>query len=264
MIRITCVLVAFVAFACPSIASAFGPLGHEVVAEIAARRLTPEARREVERLLGDRASNAMRQWASWPDSLREVPPYGPSGPLHYVNFPRGDCRYVQPRDCRNGKCVVEALGRYAAVLRDARSDAERADALKWVIHLVADVHTPLHASWGDDRGGNTVQLQFRGEGWNLHGIWDSGLLKTRRLGSVAYADALLAAPHQPFDASWHGGAVVAWALESCAIVRGGLYPQGRRIDEAYVARNLPILERRLLEAGLRLAEVLNASFRERN
>lgn len=251
---------AAVAWAWSCTALAFGSLGHEIVAEIAARRLSPDARAEVERLLGDRASNAMRQWAAWPDSLREIPGYGATGPLHYLNFPRGDCRYMPQRDCRGGKCAVGALERFASQLRDAKSDAERADALKWVVHLVADLHTPLHASWADDRGGNDVQLQFRGEGWNLHSLWDSGLLKTRKLRSVAYADALLAAPQRPFDASWHGGAVVEWALESCAVVRDGLYPESRRIDDVYVARNLPIVERRVVEAGIRLAAVLNASF----
>src|SRR5688572_18371585 len=158
---------AFVAVLLASPAFAFGPNGHEIVAEIASRELTPRARAEVERLLGDRASNAMRQWSSWPDGLREWPGYGSTGALHYLNFPRGECRYVPQRDCRNGKCVVGAIERFIAVLESRAPDRDRADALKWVIHLVGDVHMPLHAGWGHDRGGNDVQLRYRGEGWNL-------------------------------------------------------------------------------------------------
>src|SRR5688500_15808063 len=236
-------------------AAAFGPVGHEIVAEIAARELTPVARAEVERLLGERpAANAMRQWASWPDGLREGPGYGSSGPLHYLNFPNGDCRYVPPRDCRDGKCVVGAIERFVGELDAPGSDATRADALKWVIHLVGDVHMPLHAGWGRDRGGNDVQLQFEGRGWNLHALWDSGLLRTRRLRSVPYAEALLVEPRPPSSTAWHGGAARAWAEESCRMVRNaGLYPSGPRIGEEYVARHRPHVERRLVEAGLRLA-----------
>ena len=263
MHRIARIFVALAALAFTSSATAFGPLGHEIVAEIAARRLTPETRREVERLLGDRASNAMRQWSSWPDSLREIPGFGATGPLHYLNFPRGDCRYVPQRDCGNGKCIVGALEYFASRLRDSTSDAERADALKWLIHLVGDIHTPLHAGWGFDRGGNDVQLQFRGEGWNLHALWDTGLLMTRGLHSVAYANALLATPFPSFDSAWQGGAVADWAGESCAIVRDGLYPHRRRIDGAYVARNRPIAERRVHQAGVRLAALLNALLAQR-
>ena len=256
-LRTSIALLGLVAFE----AAAFGPVGHEIVAEIAARELSPRARAEVERLLGERpAANAMREWASWPDGLREWPGYGGSGPLHYVNFPDGDCRYVPQRDCRNGRCVVGALERFVGELGAPGDDRLRADALRWVIHLVGDVHMPLHAGWGRDRGGNDVQLQFEGRGWNLHALWDSGLLRTRRLRSVPYAEALLAEPRPVSRIAWQGGAVRAWAEESCRIVRdAGLYPANPRIGAEYIARHRPIVERRLVEAGLRLAALLDAT-----
>ena len=259
--RMLAAVLALASFLATERALAFGPNGHEIVAEIASRELTPKARAEVERLLGDRASNAMRQWASWPDQLRVWPGYGSSGPLHYLNFPRGDCRYHARRDCRDGKCVVGALERFIGVLDSRAPDRERADALKWVIHLVGDVHMPLHAGWGHDRGGNDVQLRYRGEGWNLHALWDSGLLKARgRLRGHAYAEALLREPRPRSELRWRGGAVERWAEESCAIVATqGFYPASARIDDAYVARHLPVLERRLVEAGLRLGALLNAT-----
>lgn len=257
--RLLCALAAL-AFAAPS-ALAFGPLGHEVVAEIASRQLAPAARAEVERLLGDRASQAMRQWASWPDEVRDWPGYGNSSPLHYVNFPVGQCSYAPQRDCRSGKCVVGALERFVATAADrTQPDARRADALKWVIHLVGDVHMPLHAGWARDRGGNDTQVQFRGEGINLHRLWDSGLIGTRRLRAVPYGDALLARPRHGFDSAWRAGSAGRWAEESCRIVRdASIYPEHPRIDRGYVERNVPIVERRLLEAGTRLAAVLNAT-----
>ena len=204
----------------------------------------------------------MRQWSTWPDDLREWPGYGSSAPLHYLNFPLNQCSYVPQRDCRNGKCVIGALERFAATAADrTRPDAERADALKWVIHLVGDVHMPLHAAWGHDRGGNDEQVRFRGQGMNLHRLWDSGLIGTRRLRAVPYGDDLLARPRHAFDPAWGGGSASRWAEESCRIVRDGLvYPERPGIDRAYVDRSLPIIERRMLEAGTRLAAALNALF----
>ena len=188
---------------------------------------------------------------------------GETGPLHYVNFPRGNCHYDADRDCRGGRCVVGAIEHFAAVLRAGESDAAEREAVKWLVHMVADVHQPLHAAWGDDRGGNTVQLRFRGEGTNLHKLWDSDLVRTRGLPAGAYAEAVLAAPRPPLESAWSEGAAARWAEESCVIARDSIYPLPRRIDHAYVDGKLPLLDRRMLEAGLRLAALLDAMIRAR-
>lgn len=255
----------FVAFVVLSIvaplAGAWGPRGHEIVAEIAARELTPTARAQVASLLGDRASNAMRQASRWADGVDDWPGFGKSAPLHYINFPRGSCRYDARRDCRDGRCAPAALAHFARQLREGRSQRERADALRWVIHLVADVHQPLHAGSAADRGGNDVQLRYRGEGTNLHRLLDSGLLRERNLRATEYADRLLDGEtrnwlRDDLDA-WSDDAPTRWIEESCRIVRE-VVPTDQRIDDAYAARVTAILEQRLLRAGHRLAATLNA------
>ena len=240
-------------------ARAWGPLGHAVVAELAERQLDPRAEAEVRRLLAPEGHDRLAQIASWADEIQDDPSmaalWRETRALHYVNFPRGNCHYEPPRDCPDGRCVVGALAHYTAVLADAgRSDDERRNALKFVVHFVGDVHQPLHAGWRDDKGGNTYQVQFAGKGSNLHRVWDSGLLATRGLDMTAYADALAAAP-APLASS---GAFAAWAEASCRIVATpGFYPDGHFIDEAYVERWRPVAEQRLREAGQRLAEVLD-------
>jgi hypothetical protein len=129
-----------------------------------------------------------------------------------------------------------------------------------VVHFVGDVHQPLHAGNRDDKGGNDYQVQFEGKGGNLHRVWDSGLLGTRHLAWKPYADLLasqgsvaLPSPIAPLDDPY-----AQWAEESCRIVRDdGVYPAGHRIDQAYVDAERPIAERRLREAGRRLADLLN-------
>jgi hypothetical protein len=238
---------------------AWGSQGHQIVAQIAAQKLTPSARASVESLLRDRAPNAMREAANWADDLRDIPGMEVTAPFHYVNFPRGDCRYVARRDCPGGRCVVAALEQHARELRESGDPERRATALRWVIHLVADIHQPLHAAWADDRGGNDLQVQRRGKGTNLHALFDSGLLNERRLRAVPYADLLLAGP-APTAAQtrWNAEAPRRWAVESCALVAQA-YPESGRIDDAYADRVRGQLEARLRLAGFRLAALLNAS-----
>jgi hypothetical protein len=241
-------------------AFAFGPLGHQTVAEIASRGLNPHARAEVERLLGDRASNAMRDASTWADDLVNKGGHKELRPLHYVNYPRDSCYYDARRDCRDGRCAEAALVRFAKVLATSHDDAERVEALKWVIHLVADVHQPLHAGYKDDRGGNDRQLQLLRKPTNLHAIWDSGMIQMRGRRAVPYADWLISTPAPPVDAAWSPEAPAHWLDESCALIgRFGIYDTGKRVDETYVRRELPVIERRLLEAGFRLAALLNAT-----
>lgn len=239
-------------------AGAWGPRGHAIVAELAARELSPQARAEVEHLLGEPAREALVRVATWPDFVREWPGYGNTAPLHYVNFPRGQCHYDAARDCRDGRCVVAAIEHFRAVLASDAPDAERADALKWVAHLVGDIHQPLHSTWGDDRGGNDVQLRFHGEGTNLHALLDSGLLREEGLSARNYADAITrnsGVPDVPVD---EPQAAVGWAEESCNIGRNA-YPANRNVDAAYEAHWRPELERRLGLAAARLAALLDAT-----
>jgi hypothetical protein len=248
------------------LAQAWGPLGHSVVAELAQRHLSPAAEAEVERLLAPEHTQRLADVANWPDQMQDDPAqaslWKQTRNQHYVNFRGGrDCDYVPPRDCRDGRCVVAALQYYVGVLGDrTQSDNARRQALKFVVHFVGDVHQPLHAGYRDDNGGNTYQVQFDVEVTKMHNVWDSKMLYTRDFDWRAYAQALdslvpitLPAPIAPLDNPY-----AQWAEESCRITAGpGFYPASHKIDQAYVRAELPVAERRLREAGRRLAGVLN-------
>lgn len=258
---IACLLAAVVA----APAAAWGPLGHRIVAQLAEQQLSPTARAEVGRLLAPEHARTLADVATWADEIRDDPAQQAlverTRKLHYVNFRNADCNYVPPRDCRDGQCVVAAIDHYEAVLADRRRpDAERREALKFVVHFVADAHQPLHAGYRDDKGGNDYQVRYHGRGTNLHAVWDSLLLDTRGLRWKAYAAELdddgpvsLPPPSPPLD-----DPPAQWAQESCRIARDdGVYPRGHVIDDAYLASRRPLAERRLREAGARLADLLN-------
>lgn len=110
---------------------------------------------------------------------------------HYVNIAEDNCHYEAPKHCRNGNCIVEALKAQSAILGDrSLTDGERLQALKFVVHLVGDIHQPMHAGYAHDKGGNDFQLQFGNRGTNLHSLWDSGMLNTRKLDDAGYLPLL--------------------------------------------------------------------------
>ncbi|MBV8502593.1 MAG: S1/P1 nuclease [Paucibacter sp.] len=238
-------------FAGVSSALAWGADGHRLVAKEAESLLTPAARAQVDRLLKLEPGATLESVSTWPDEVRTPA----TAPWHYVNLPRDSgCTYVAPRDCPDGACVVEAIERQTAILASNAPDAERLMALKYVVHLVGDVHQPLHAGYADDKGGNTYQVQFAGRGTNLHSVWDSGLIRAWPGG----LDALRAAVHAEVETPDDSSVPARWAEESCRAVNTlGFYPSGHVLDDAYAARMDPLIVNRLAVATRRLAGVLN-------
>jgi hypothetical protein len=250
-------LSAIVLLALPMAASAWSAFGHRLVAALAAAQLSPQARAQVAELLQDEKDPSLPGIAAWADQLRDNDPdLGKrTSKWHYVNLPKGDCSYAPARDCPGGDCLVEAIRRQTQILSDrSRPRADRAQALKFVVHFIGDVHQPLHAGFGHDRGGNDVQVNVDGKGSNLHTLWDRLLLQSSGLDEARYLAHLQKAP----PPGPRHGTVEDWARESCAIVAtAGFYPPRAKIDPAYMERWRPVAEQRLRIGGQRLAQVLN-------
>ena len=233
-----------------SLAHAWGPQGHQLVAQLAERQLAPKAREQIDRLLAREPGETLASVSTWADEHRDAT----TAAWHFVNFPGNSCTYDPPRDCPGGNCVVEAVNRQLSVLASAASDEARLLALKYVVHLVADVHQPLHAGRPDDRGGNSYQIQVFGAGSNLHALWDSGMLRNIGMANEALKARLFSLP---VSASAADLDISHAAEESCKIVgMAGFYPE-RKVDKDYVGRFSSILEQRLVTAGARLAGLLN-------
>lgn len=233
---------------------AWGADGHRLNAELAHSQLTPAAQSAITRLLAAEPGSTLTSVSTWADEVRSPS----TAAWHYVNPSPGDCSYDRSRDCDDDQCVVEALNRQVAVLKSRAPDAERLTALKWVIHLVGDLHQPLHAGFRGDKGGNLSQVQAFGRGTNLHSLWDGGLIRNR-LGGLdalrASATTVGVATPLPPEAS-------AWATESCKVVlSSGFYPDGRFIEQSYIDRWDAVLVARLKSAAYRLAATLNDSMR---
>lgn len=235
----------------------WGIMGHRIVGRVAQARLTPKAAAEVARLLGGKDLPAVANWA---DSERTRRPE--TGPWHYVDIPITENSYDAERDCKAGACVVAALNAKIAILSDRkRPDAERGEALRFVVHFMGDMHQPLHAGDRGDKGGNDVKLTFNGKLTNLHSVWDSGLLNATGESEDAIVALIAARLALRGDiSSITRGSVIDWATESHNVSRDVVYrfvPQSLVIDNDYLAQVRPVLEDRLLRGGVRLAAVLN-------
>lgn len=241
----------------PSPAAAWGPIGHRVVGRIAEHHLDPGARSAVACLLG---SASLAQVATWPDDVRSDPAWKRADPWHYVSIDDGETYETTAKS--PGGDVVEAIGRFTAVLRDPAAPREqKAEALRFLVHLVGDIHQPLHVGRRADLGGNKVEVTWFGARSNLHSVWDNGMIEGEKLSFSEMAE-FLDHPSAAEVIAWQAGGVLDWTVESFGL-RSQVYDLGDgKLSWEYAYRKLPLVRLRLVQAGVRLAGLLNRTFAE--
>jgi len=242
-------------------ASAFGPAGHQLVGAVAEYHLCDDARREIDLLLdGETLGRAGR----WPDWIRSRSEWKHTRPWHYINV--GD---REPIETVAGENVLFAIDRFRRRLADATlSSNDRAEALRFLTHFIADVHQPLHVGRLGDRGGNEIAVRLNNKRTNLHAVWDAQFLlrqAARNYEGDQQVRALVALTGRRVE-ELQADRPVDWARESQAL-RPKVYAFGTPaadsdlvLSEVYLDRALDLLNLRLAEAGVRLAGELNDIF----
>jgi hypothetical protein len=232
-------------------------LGHRIVARIAEARLTPQAKAAVRDILG---GQSLADASVWADNIRQY--RHDADALHYVNIPLSATTYDSTRDCPHRRCIIAAIVSDTQILANpAASPADRAEALRFLVHFVGDLHQPLHVADNGDRGGNRRTVYLLGDSMNLHRVWDGELLKSLGLSESSYLDQLRREMDTlDLDGLAHGS-VVDWALEGHRIAVQHAYrlPPDGRLDHAYVRENRPFVDHALIAAGVRLARLINES-----
>lgn len=247
---------------------AFGVLGHQVIAALAEDMLTPRAKAEVNALLAASAASGgpkdLASISTWADEIRMLRPE--TRPWHYVTIQIGAAGYDSTRaDSSN---AIKALKRQLDVLAAPKADRyAREEALKWVVHLVGDLHQPLHAGEDRDKGGNLAKVKVNRRTYNLHEVWDHVILERLRLplGSLLPMLERRMAADSGFIPRYARGTVESWAddthakARACYLVNGKPMRKGvkTQLDKAYLdAAALTLLDQ-MEKGAVRLAFALN-------
>jgi S1/P1 Nuclease len=253
------VAAAIIAVSLSSSALAWGQTGHRVTGAIAERYLSADARAAVRAILGP--GEGVAEASNWPDFMRSSDEafWKNEAPFfHYVTVPKGKT-YAEVGAPASGDAVT-ALARFAAVLKNsAAGQDEKRLALRFIIHIIGDLHQPLHAGNGTDQGGNDVKLKFFDKDTNLHSVWDDGMIDHEGLSFTEWTDWLSAKITDEMAREWSSTDPKVWIGESTAI-RDNIYPQTDSIAWKYQFDHLDTLRRRLQMGGVRIAVYLNDLF----
>jgi hypothetical protein len=261
-------LLALTALLCaPFSLLAWGVLGHRAVARIAENHLSAPAKREIARILGTETVPLVSTWA---DELRNDPQFKETAPWHYVNVPVGLDYPAFAAQLKATLAPAPAVpaNAYAALLQ-VRQDLkdpqktldEKRTALKFLIHLVGDVHQPLHTGHAEDKGGNSILVSWRGRDTNLHSIWDGDLVEysgfTYTEMAAAYDHATPAQIKQ-----WQKDDPTTWLFESYQLCTPAYAAAvaNPKFDWRFYPTFGPTVEQQIQKAGIRLAGVLNEVF----
>lgn len=236
-------------------ALAWGQTGHRVTGTIAEQHLSGLARARIRMILGD---ESLAEASTWADEMRSDPAtfwQKTANPWHYVTVPVGR-NYAQVGAPPEGD-AASALKRFTATLHSPNASREEKQlALRFTVHIIGDLHQPLHAGNGTDKGGNDVKVTFFGENSNLHSVWDSGIVDRQNLSYSEYADRLNRRIHPQEVVTWWQADPAVWIAESTKL-RDGLYPTTGSLSWDYAYKHLPTVEMRLQQAGIRMAAYLN-------
>ena len=241
---------------------AWGVEGHRAVGSIAEHHLTAKARREIAALLGTQTLTLV---STQPDEMLALAEYKPTAPWHYINTPPGLAhdQYVAAIKAQPEANAYNVLLQKIKEMKDkSKTREQRAEALIFVVHIIGDVHQPLHTGRLEDRGGNSIKLTYRGKETNLHSFWDSGLLDYQGLTYTELSAQYSLVP-TPLIKAWQAAAPAEWLFESYTLATQ-LYTEAEQNptpDFRYYPAHAEIVKRRIQQAGIRLAGVLNEAFK---
>jgi hypothetical protein len=238
----------------------WGAKGHYIVAGIAEKQLSRKAQREVSKLLD---GHTMVYYSTWMDDIRNDSTYAYTTTWHYANVDAGKTYETMDKD-PDGDLITATLLSINQLKDKNLPDSVRAMYLKFLIHLIGDMHNPMHAGRLSDRGGNSFSVQWKGTTTNLHSYWDGSVIEDARIWSsiewTMYADIAMSRRQR---LAIQAGEPLDWFAET-VVSANDIYDNTRRSQSltiAYAKQYTPLLESQFLKAGYRLAGLLNDIFK---
>lgn len=249
----------FVGYSVPSMA--WGVLGHRIVGEIASSYLTPKTRKAIQQILGN---ESIALASNWPDFIKSDTNYRYLNSWHYVDIEK-NLSFADATDSLRSIAEPNAFNKIEFIVQQLKNKSlPKSDQLMYLrllIHIVGDVHQPLHVGRKGDRGGNDIKVTWFGESSNLHKIWDEGLIDNQQLSYTEYVNAInFTTPQQ--RAELQKDPFEKWFYESYEIsekIHEDVKPNDK-LGYNYNFKFVETLNGQLLKGGVRLAGLLNQIF----
>ncbi|MEM6525641.1 MAG: S1/P1 nuclease [Bacteroidota bacterium] len=248
-LRILSVLILFLSIQVFS----WGPTGHRVVGKVAEQYLSKKAKKKIAAILNN---ESLAEVSNWMDDIKSERLYDYARDWHWVTIPTGKT-YEEAKKNPNGDVVTTIQRLIAELKTGGLTQTKEAEYIKMLVHLIGDIHQPLHVGNGKDRGGNDVQVDWFREKSNLHRVWDSHMIDSKQYSYTELAEIVTNVSKEQVTL-WQEATVLDWAYESMAY-RDKIYglPANKRIGYRYMYDHWSTVELRLVQAGARLAAVLN-------
>jgi hypothetical protein len=245
--------------ASPRPAWSWGPLGHRVVARIAQREIGDRARSRLAFYLGKDVG--IEDAAVWANDIHILRPE--TAQWHFIRIPPSAGELDLETQCPEGECITVKLREFEGIARlGIRERSEIEEAAKFLLHLIGDLHQPLHAGYIEDQGGEKTPVVLAGRSMSLYEAWDSALLEQLGSDDAAIADRLAQQITDEQRKRWQEGNLRDWTWEShllAARLAYGALPAGtpKNLNEDYVSQAAAVIEEQLQKAGVRLAMILD-------
>lgn len=252
------ILLSFMLCASWLLAGAWGQKGHDVTAYIAEQHLTPATRAAVDSIFEGRS---LVYWANWLDNASHQMDHAYTKTWHYKNID-ADETYENSHANPAGDAVTAIKQQIEILSSPETNPADRVLALKILVHVMGDIHQPMHMGHAKDRGGNNVKVKYFGRDTNLHSIWDGSLVESAHKWSYTEWQQQLDRADAATEQKIISGTIDDWAHQTYDIATQCYiyFRPGNNVMYNDIARWTPVIEQQFLRGGLRLAHVLNSIF----
>ncbi|WP_026462774.1 S1/P1 nuclease [Adhaeribacter aquaticus] len=235
----------------------WGQTGHRVVGLVAEQHLNKKARKKVLAIL---QNNSLAEVSTWMDDIKSDAAYDHTHDWHWVTIP-ADKKYEETQKNPKGDIIMKVEELIAGLKGGALTAQQEQEYIKYLVHLVGDIHQPLHAGTRNDSGGNGVKVEWFGRPTNLHSVWDTYMIDDKNLSFSELADFLdLPSPAQ--KKQWQSTSIRNWADESRSLdPQVYTLPENNKLSYRYSYQNFGTVQQRLVQAGIRLAGLLNEIYK---
>lgn len=232
----------------------WGQIGHRTIGLIAQKHLSGKTKKKLREIL---KHESLAVVSVWMDEERANPAYDHTHDWHWVTIENGKT-YAEMDKNPNGD-VIQTINRLIEELeKGGLSKEQEVINIKMLVHLIGDIHMPLHVGTGEDKGGNDVKVEWFNKDTNLHTVWDTKIIDSKQFSFTELASVVDHFDDKGMKEKWQSDGVMVWVDESMAL-RGQVYdlPDNKKLGYDYMYKNWAAVQERLHQAGVRLAGVLN-------